>query len=295
MSAKQPISERRVCREACKGFTLVELLVVIGIIAVLIAFLLPALKRAREAANIAACLANLRQIGTASANFATEHRGYFPFTGTVYNDQLPGGYVPFGPAVLFDANMKKYAYGEYYGVHPLPYPAAIAPYLGNNKLPVDNWGAMFAQLDDPNNSIRRIFTCPAESDHNRVFVLRSAEWSSPGVYSDYIFNEGFLGYPNPATFHQLGNTAKARRASELVVMSDGQYGIWWTYWKGSLALTEAFNNDWRTPGQRDFFADNRHNRRMNVLLVDGHAETLRITTDGKTASGDLSTVYLQIP
>ncbi len=62
-----------------RGFTLVELLVVIGIIALLIAMLMPALTRARQAANSAACQNQLRQMGLATANYAGDNQGYlFP-------------------------------------------------------------------------------------------------------------------------------------------------------------------------------------------------------------------------
>jgi len=60
------------------AFTLVELLVVIGIIALLISILLPALGRAREAANTTQCLSNLRQVGIYLNLYANEHRGFLP-------------------------------------------------------------------------------------------------------------------------------------------------------------------------------------------------------------------------
>jgi len=69
------------CRR--KAFTLVELLVVIGIIAVLIAILLPTLGRAREAANRIKCAANIRSIGQAIYNYAVYNKGFAPLHDAV--------------------------------------------------------------------------------------------------------------------------------------------------------------------------------------------------------------------
>src|SRR5215213_10873059 len=72
-----------------RAFTLVELLVVIGIIAVLVGILLPVMGKARESARRTACLSNLRQVHAIFYMYALENR-----------DHVPMGYRRVSPAAL---------------------------------------------------------------------------------------------------------------------------------------------------------------------------------------------------
>jgi prepilin-type N-terminal cleavage/methylation domain-containing protein len=74
--------EHRIMSRRLRAFTLVELLVVIGIIAVLISVLLPTLSSARQAAARTACLSNIRELGNALRIYAAQNR-----------DQIPIGYM----------------------------------------------------------------------------------------------------------------------------------------------------------------------------------------------------------
>jgi prepilin-type processing-associated H-X9-DG protein/prepilin-type N-terminal cleavage/methylation domain-containing protein len=76
-----------------RAFTLIELLLVVGIIAVLISLLLPAVQSARENARRVQCTKNLMQIGVALANYASAHKVFPP---GVVNDKGPISNAPVG-------------------------------------------------------------------------------------------------------------------------------------------------------------------------------------------------------
>jgi len=104
-------------RNKTRGFTLVELMVVIGIVALLISLLLPALRRAREAAITVQCSARMRQLTTATFMYVNDNRGYLPPIVEGYK-KFPGNSGDWaGPYSMFPAGTTSY----------------LAKYLGNGK------------------------------------------------------------------------------------------------------------------------------------------------------------------
>jgi len=129
------IRSNRASRPSRSGFTLIELLVVIAIIALLISILLPSLQNARQTANIAACMANLRELGkTAQFYMDDENKPTQPWhLGFIYGSTYVSEFV-FGG---FSAPINNPAFpnGDWFRVPTelRPYNKYIAPGVGSNN------------------------------------------------------------------------------------------------------------------------------------------------------------------
>lgn len=163
-------------RQPLHGFTLVELLVVISIIALLISILLPALALAKEDANRIVCASNLRGIGQLAAEFAVSHRGYFP-QGFVNNE-----YRTAQPCYLRYAPIYRYGPPIQYGAFPWSADQSLSEY--ENDYSANGWrnyGTPFQVLEKyaaqsaTGNSLAKLFICPSTLNqgpfHSWQFVL----------------------------------------------------------------------------------------------------------------------------
>jgi prepilin-type N-terminal cleavage/methylation domain-containing protein len=286
-------------RSASRAFSLIELLVVIGIIALLIAILMPALSNSRESANRVQCLNTLRTIAQGAQLHANDHRGYFPLAGWQW-DPVGGLTDPKG---VNDPEARRYDYYTDEGVQrPLPITAALGLSLGVS-VRTDSRAHLEEDLNNP--ALIRHFTCPSQAAPLQGLSQRDGAkpWDAPREFTSYVFNEALLGKrdfkpdrPDPV----MGNISRVMRPSEVFLAMDGRprnmtndnFILVFDLDKNSSYLD--FHKVVMQPrngfGKQtlDFY---RHRRRMNVVFCDYHADNIAMTDDALDGLGVSRGIY----
>lgn len=227
------------------GFTLIELLVVIAILVTLLALILPAINRIREAANDMACKNNLRNMGAAFVAYSQNNMTMIPMAGanpnnpSSPNDPFPRIHsvaFPFGSVTQarIPATRESQDWGWAY---------QILPYGDNNNLwsIVGTAGASNADTRDPEivRAMVRGYFCPSRRNPQQIGPVAGAFADRGGI--DYAGNGGVFSAIDPAT----GYPSAALITSVNGVSSTGRYfngtmvpNRWWPSLAGPVNIGE---------------------------------------------------------
>ncbi|MDB5318827.1 MAG: hypothetical protein JWN40_458 [Phycisphaerales bacterium] len=281
------------------AFSLIELLVVIGVIVLLIAMLLPALANSRESANRLKCLNTLRSIGQAAQLHANDHVGYFPLAGWHW-DPIGGQTNPKG---VGDPEERRYDYYLDAGIkRPLPVTAALALAMG---VSVRTASRADLEQDLQNPDLIRHFACPSQPATLQGLSQRDGgeAWDAPLEFTSYVFNEALLGKrdykpdrPDPI----MGHISRALRPAEVFLAMDGRprnmtndnFILVFDLDKQSTYLD--FHRIVMQPNNgfgKQTLDDWRHRHRMNVVYCDYHADNILMTDDALQSLGVSKGLY----
>jgi len=287
-------------RRACKAFSMVELLVVIGIIGILISMLLPTLVAVQERARLLKCTNTLRNIGMGAQIHGNDHLGYLQVAGWHWSPQ--GGVC--NPRGLLDENARRYTYYSDNGVQrPAPFTVAIAASLGV-KIRLDSRQSL--EQDMQGDAICRHFRCPSQEEVRRGFTQREdgpGNWTAPEDVSSYVFNEAILGlrerepWRNPMP---LGKLTVVRRPEVVLLAMDGcprdrGKDRWLVF--PDIGPDDTIADFMETANRPDSVWGHeildypRHNYRANVLFVDGHIATVLLLPSDLAKIGISKGVY----
>jgi prepilin-type N-terminal cleavage/methylation domain-containing protein/prepilin-type processing-associated H-X9-DG protein len=273
-----------------RAFSLVELLVVIGIIALLLSFLMPALANVRQRGRQLQCQATLKNIGLAAQMHVNDHQGYLPLVGWQFS---PAGGV-LNPAGMQDTEEKRYLYYVDEGEkRPVPVTGSLAIKMGVS-VRRDSRESLEEDLND--ESVRRLFRCPDQEPQGHASSLASnrGSWGAPLEWSSYIFSEALCGRRNQPYDFPQGLLSRVKRPTSVMFAMDGnprkflavfdmtqQYTMWDFH---ELVLRE--------PGQGPDTIDYlRHQYRANVLFCDWHVESVPLTEGGLRTVGLSMGIY----
>ncbi|HEY7119911.1 MAG TPA: DUF1559 domain-containing protein [Tepidisphaeraceae bacterium] len=246
MSGISPCPRRPARLRLIAAFTLVELLVVIGIIALLIAILLPALNKARQQANWAKCSSNMKQIITAFIMYTNEHKGTFPWRASGSDGPKPN---PAATGTFNRAND---------WIH---WQDPTTGYTGGIKVDIND-SAIAIYLSAKDDKLKDLLRCPSDD------VKSHANRSGIGQYLySYTMNDLLCDKDGKDSFRKITEVRRNAEKIMLVEEKSPNDGRWVA---GSIGNPVMFNGD----ADGSDALTNRHMKGGNIAFFDTHVESL---------------------